>query len=224
MPQDINWIALAAQLIVVFFAIGLHEFAHAKVADMAGDPTPRYMGRVTLNLFKHFDAMGAIMILFTSISGFGIGWGKPVMVDPRKMKNPRWDHFASVAAGPLSNILQAGVWAIFFRVFHMFAPAFLSIEFVFYLLLFGVLTNLGVAFFNLIPLGPLDGHWLVGAFLPDPARYKWYVFNRSFGSMALLIVIFAGQASGFSITGLLVRPPVKFLGQHLLGIDLTYVL
>ena len=97
--------AILAIGIVIFFGLGLHEYAHAKFADLAGDPTPRYYGRVTLNLFKHFDLLGAIMIAFTAISGFGIGWGKPVPMDPRKMRNPRWDHFVAVAAGPLSNLL-----------------------------------------------------------------------------------------------------------------------
>ncbi|MFX9042700.1 hypothetical protein ABTN45_19905, partial [Acinetobacter baumannii] len=64
-----------ATLLVLFFGIGLHEYAHCKVADRAGDPTPRTYGRVTLNLLKHFDPMGAIMIVLTTFYGFGIGWG-----------------------------------------------------------------------------------------------------------------------------------------------------
>ena len=223
MPNDTNWTFFAASLVVLFFAIGLHEFAHAKVADMAGDPTPRFYGRVTLNLFKHFDALGAMMIVFTSLSGFGIGWGRPVMVDPSKMRNPRWDHFASVAAGPLCNVLQAGVWALLFRGFLMFAPAVMRHEFVFALLLLGVVINLGLAAFNLIPLGPLDGHWLVGAFLPDSARYKWYLFNRSVGSILLLFLVLGGQFTGFSFIGNIIRPPVIFVAQYMTGIDLQNI-
>lgn len=68
---------ILAMIIVIFFAIGLHEYAHCKFADMAGDPTPRMYGRVTLNLFKHFDPLGSIMILFTVLNGFGIGWEDP---------------------------------------------------------------------------------------------------------------------------------------------------
>src|SRR5688500_10381483 len=92
---------MLAAAIVILFAIGLHEYCHAKFADMAGDPTPRYYGRVTLNLFNHFDPLGTIMIIVTMLSGFGIGWGKPVPMDPSKMRNPRWDHFVAVLAGPL---------------------------------------------------------------------------------------------------------------------------
>src|SRR5687768_14039545 len=102
--------------IVVFFAIGLHEYAHCKFADMAGDPTPRIYGRVTLDLTKHFELFGTLMMLFTATTGFGIGWGKPAPMDPNKMRNPRWDFFAAVAAGPISNVLQAIVWAIIARL------------------------------------------------------------------------------------------------------------
>ena len=82
-------IQITTSLIVIFFAIGLHEYAHCKMADVAGDPTPRYYGRVTLNLFKHFDPVGTMMIIITTLYGFGIGWGKPAPMDARKMKNPR---------------------------------------------------------------------------------------------------------------------------------------
>ena len=156
--------------IVIFTAIGFHEYAHCKVADMAGDPTPRSYGRVTLNLTKHFEPTGTMMIIFTMMSGFGIGWGRPAPFNPSLMRNPRWDLLASVIAGPASNILQAAVWAIFLRialllptnVFSTSAGPFLSI-----LLLYGVYLNLVLAFFNLIPLGPLDGHWIIGQLLPE---------------------------------------------------------
>src|SRR5579872_2264830 len=96
-----------AQIVVIFVSIGLHEFAHCKFADMAGDPTPRYYGRVTLNLFKHFDPLGSLFILFTILGGIGIGWGKPAPMNPAKMNNPRWDWFIAVIAGPLTNVLLA---------------------------------------------------------------------------------------------------------------------
>ena len=209
-------------LLVIFLAIGLHEYAHAKVADMAGDPTPRAMGRVTLNLFRHFDPVGAMMILFTTMSGFGIGWGRPVMVNPTKMRNPRWDHFFSVAAGPLSNIAQALVWAILFRAVSLFMPSLLTSDFVSYLLILGVMINMSLAFFNLIPLGPLDGHWLVGAFLRGQAQLKWFVFNRTVGTMLLLGLVLAGQFSrgAFSPIGMLVRGPAIFCTRILTGLSL----
>ena len=109
-------IQFAATVIVLFFGIGLHEYAHCKVADLAGDPTPGIYGRVTLNLFKHFDPLGAVMILITSITGFGIGWGNPAPMDPNKMRNPRWDFFAAVLAGPVSNIIQAVIYGTILKL------------------------------------------------------------------------------------------------------------
>lgn len=207
-------------LLVIFLAIGLHEYAHAKVADMAGDPTPRSMGRVTLNLFNHFDPVGALMILLTTLSGFGIGWGRPVMVNPMKMRNPRWDHFFSVAAGPLSNVAQSLVWAILFRSFSMFAPNMLGNDFVYNLLVLGVLINLTLAFFNLIPLGPLDGHWLIGAFLHGQTQLKWFMFNRTVGVFLLMFFVLAGQITngGFDPIGTLIRGPSVVCTRILTGL------
>ncbi|MER3461990.1 MAG: site-2 protease family protein, partial [Armatimonadota bacterium] len=148
------------QLIIIFLSIALHEFGHAKSADAAGDPTPRMMGRVTLNPFAHLDPLGSVMVLITVFSGFGIGWGKPVLVDPRRMQNPRWDHFMSVLWGPLTNIILAVACAVAFRFAIVNGISPLD-EWMF----FAVVINLALAFFNLLPLGPLDGHWLVGAML-----------------------------------------------------------
>src|SRR5580658_8524945 len=100
-----------AEAFVLFFGVGLHEYAHCKFADMAGDPTPGIYGRVTLNLTKHFELYGTLMMIVTALVGFGIGWGRPAPMDPRKMKNPRWDFFAAVAAGPITNLLQAIIYA-----------------------------------------------------------------------------------------------------------------
>lgn len=201
--------------IVIFFGLGLHEYAHAKFADMAGDPTPRYFGRVTLNLFKHFDPLGALMIAITAISGFGIGWGKPVPMDPRKMRNPKWDHFMAVAAGPLSNLLQAVVWAVILR--GLLASGIQFNNFAGMLCLFGVTVNLSLCFFNLIPLGPLDGHWLIGTFMPENMRAKWYLWNRQMGSFLLLGIVILGQLSNTSVITRVIGPPIRFFFSLLVG-------
>lgn len=176
-------------LIVIFFAIGIHEYAHCALADAAGDPTPRYYGRVTLNLFKHFEPLGTIMIILSTISGYGLGWGKPAPMDARKMRNPRWDLFAAVAAGPISNLLQAVVYATILRLMIRAESPALGIHFVQMLLLYGILVNISLMFFNLIPFGPLDGHWLVGQLLPEKQRVGWYRFNRSIGMVGLFVLI-----------------------------------
>src|SRR3569832_101683 len=165
---------ILAEIIILFLAIGLHEFAHCKMADLAGDPTPRFYGRVTLNLFKHFDLIGSIMILITTFYGYGIGWGKPAPMDSRKMHNPQWDFFAAVAAGPISNFFQAAIYATILRILlAAHSPVLGQSLFLLLLLTNGVIINLSLMFFNLIPLGPLDGHWLVGQLLPDQQRYRW---------------------------------------------------
>lgn len=224
---------LIPMAIVIFLAIGLHEYAHCKMADLAGDPTPGIYGRVTLNLTKHFELLGTLMICFTMLSGYGIGWGKPAPMDPRKMRNPRWDFFAAVAAGPITNLLQACVFAAGIRL--LAAEGAHGVPSVlFYLLFYGVLVNIGLFVFNLIPLGPLDGHWLIGLLMPEPMRYAWNKFNRQVGGLLLLAIVFLGRpvldglksagvvppdAPG-SIFGLLLGAPIQFLFHFLTGLPL----
>ncbi len=199
-------------LIAVFVSIGFHEFAHAKMADMAGDPTPRLQGRVTLNVFKHLDPVGSMMIILSSLAGFGFGWGKPVMVDPRKMRNPRWDDFWCAAAGPISNLIQALVYAIVLRLLIMFhVPIggaigdFLAIA---------MIVNLSLMTFNLLPLGPLDGHWIIGHLLPShTARAKWFFFNARYGGLILLAMVFFGQ----NLIGAILGPVITGMLRFMLG-------
>ena len=203
-------------IVVILLSLSIHEFAHAKFADMAGDPTPRLMGRVTLNPLAHLDPIGTIMIVLSSMSGFGIGWGEPVLVDPRKMKNPRWDHFASVAAGPVSNLLQAALYGLAFRLLvggvHNAENAGLVGLFLFA----GVIINVSLALFNLVPIGPLDGHWLVGAFLPEPQRLQWYRFNRGIGGFIFIALVLMPPGP-FDILGRVLRPAVMTLVRLFLG-------
>ncbi|MBS1721591.1 MAG: site-2 protease family protein [Armatimonadetes bacterium] len=210
---------LAATLLVIFLAIGIHEYCHAKFADMAGDPTPRYFGRVTLNLFNHFDPLGTIMIILTTLTGFGIGWGRPVPMDPSKMRNPRWDHFIAVLAGPFSNLFQAAVYAGVLRVALTANPAMLQGDFFSALVVRGVQINLALCFFNLLPLGPLDGMWIFGSFLDEKSRTKWTNWNRQFGWTILIAVILVGQLMpGPGILWLLIGPPIKALFHLLTGV------
>jgi Zn-dependent protease len=157
--------------LVICLSIAIHEFAHAKFADLAGDDTPRMLGRVTLNPLKHLDPMGTLFMAITVFSGFGIGWGKPVPMRPERMKNPRWDHFAAVAAGPISNLLQACLYAVILRVVLMAGPQSFPLLVMFCLI--GVIINVSLFLFNLIPLGPLDGHWLIGLLMPEKYRLPW---------------------------------------------------
>lgn len=189
MPPPEYMLAIA---IVLFTAIGFHEYAHCKVADMAGDPTPAFHGRVTLNLTKHFELTGTLMIIFTMLAGYGIGWGKPAPMRPDKMRNPRWDFFMAVAAGPLSNLIQAGIWAIITRLMAFAAPELLGGWFGLFLPL-AIFYNIALMLFNLIPLGVLDGHWMIGLLMPEKMRYHWFKFNQQAGVFILIFLVLGSQ-------------------------------
>lgn len=211
---------ILAIVIVIFFGLGLHEYAHAKFADNAGDPTPRMYGRVTLDLTKHFELVGTVMILITSFTGFGIGWGKPVPMNPSKMKNPKWDHFMAVLAGPFSNLLQATLFAVVLRVVMLSQVQLSADGFPFALLFYGVLINISLCVFNLIPLGPLDGMWLLGTFLNEKSRYAWTKWNLTSGQFVFIAIVVLGQINpDLSLLSRVVRPVSSALFQLLTGVN-----
>lgn len=215
-----------AKLVIILLALGIHEYAHAKMADVAGDPTPRTYGRVTLNLFNHLDPLGTVMIVLSSLAGFGIGWGKPVPMDPRKMRDPRWDHFAAVAAGPISNLIQAAFFAIALRLTvgnDVFASGFQNViaggaGILPAVLSLGVLINLSLCCFNLIPLGPLDGQWLLGTFLPERNRYLWTRWNLQSGTFVLFGLLMLGWFTPIDILGNVLYPAILGLFRLLMGL------
>lgn len=209
------------KLVIILGSIALHEFAHAKSADAAGDPTPRSQGRVTLNPLAHLDQMGTIMIFVTVLSGFGFGWGKPVMVNPRLMRNPKWDQFLSVLWGPLTNLLLAIFFAVVLRLAVSGTDSLLLAQFC----LLAVVINLFLCLFNLIPLGPLDGHWLLAALLPERIGLRFGIWSRRYGTMALFGIILLDQLvlrkQGMGILTSLIGPPFTALLNLLVGPDLA---
>lgn len=215
MPEGVlPWISI----VITLLSVSLHEFGHAKSADSAGDPTPRSQGRVTLNPFAHLDPLGTLMIIVTSLTGFGIGWGKPVIVNPRYMQNPRVDHFLSVLWGPLTNFILAVVFAIAYRFVALPSGNGMFI----YVCWFGTLINIGLCFFNLIPLGPLDGHWLLAALLPERIGRRFGIWSRTYGTMILFSVILldgfiSNMTNRPSILSIVLRDPIIRVGQLLLG-------
>jgi Zn-dependent protease len=143
--------------ISLLFAITIHEFAHAWVADRLGDPTPRLMGRVTLNPLAHLDPIGTLALLLV-----GFGWGKPVPFDPFNLSRPQRDSALIALAGPASNIIVILILAVLLR----------ATEFI--LLVPLIQLNLILALFNLIPIHPLDGFKIVGGFLSKEQSEEWY--------------------------------------------------
>jgi len=182
-----NIASFVAFLLALVLSISIHEFAHALVAEFQGDSTARYMGRLTLNPVAHFDPMGALMILFSAISGFGFGWGKPVPVNPRNLRaGPRVGMGIVSAAGPLSNVLLAMLFAIPFRL-HLHLPGLLGS-----LLHTVIWVNIGLAVFNLIPLFPLDGYSMLRGILATIRTawaYRWTDVLDSLQSVGPIILI-----------------------------------
>ena len=174
-------------LIGFVISITIHEFAHAYTATALGDPTPREQGRVTLNPIAHLDPIGFLFLVFVALTGFGLGWGKPVQFNPYRMRWGKHGVALVAAAGPISNVILALVLAIpkraFATGFHNLPPN--AQTFVNTL----ITLNLALAAFNLIPLPPLDGLKILTGILPD----FWYpIFARldQYGFVILFLVIF----------------------------------
>jgi Zn-dependent protease len=161
-------------IIMIFgfsLAISVHESAHAWMAKQCGDPTAAMQGRISLNPMDHVDLFGTIIlpfILIISHAPFLFGWAKPVMINPRNFKNPKIDERWVAAAGPISNIIVAIIFALIFRGLTHFLPTFsslLSLESLKTIARLCILTvniNLVFAVFNMIPISPLDGsRWFV---------------------------------------------------------------
>lgn len=202
-------------------AITLHEFCHAKFADLGGDDTPRLQGRVTLNPLAHLDPLGTLMMVISSLSGFGIGWGRPVLVNTNKLKNRRVDNFILTVAGPLSNLFLALLWAIVLRFGLMQVESTDTMIRMFKLYaLISVEINVSLFIFNLIPIGPLDGHWLVSELLPERQRLAWLKFCHGPGMWIFLILVLIPSSSPYDILGKTIYPIAAWIISNLLGIPI----
>jgi len=144
-----------ASLLALVLGITIHEFSHALCADLLGDPTSRYQGRLTLNPLAHFDPLGGLMVLVSSFSGFGFGWGKPVQVNPAYFRvGPRTGLALTSFAGPFSNIVLATLFAAPLRVARSRGVPLPPT--VWLVLVVVVSPNIALALFKLLPIYPLD--------------------------------------------------------------------
>lgn len=191
--------------LVVLIAIPFHEAAHALVSHWQGDDTAVRAGRLSLNPLRHFDPLGALCMLIG-----GVGWAKPVGVNPRNYKNPKVGMAISAAAGPISNFLLAWVSMILYKcVIYSglggLVPALM-------LFLYDMVAmNLSLGVFNLIPVPPFDGSRIVLLFLPQRLYFKAMQYERQIMLIVLLLVFF----------GLLNRPlsiVVNFMWELLVGL------
>ncbi|HPV14780.1 MAG TPA: site-2 protease family protein [Candidatus Cloacimonadota bacterium] len=205
------WVIKAVMIVIVFYSIILHEISHAVVAKWLGDDTAKRQGRLSLNPFKHIDIFGTVILPLLTYFTLGFIWGyaKPVPINPYNFKNPKRDMGLSAAAGPLSNILIGIVFAL---LFHLSTGSYIVSQICWNV----IYLNFLLAFFNLIPVPPLDGSKVLGMFMTDEAYLKWTYQERK-GMMILFIIIVASNIMGLNIIGRVVIPPVRFM-MRLLGV------
>lgn len=175
---------------VLFFSIILHEFAHGWVAYRLGDDTAYYSGRLTLNPLAHFDIFGTLLVpAFCYLSGLPLfGWAKPVPVNPLRMPSPRRDMGKVALAGPAVNLLLALICVLVLKgvlLAQNSIPA-ATLRTLFSFLQYGILVNVMLAVFNLLPIPPLDGGRIVTALLPVRAAL---VYEHALGRYGMWVVI-----------------------------------
>lgn len=202
---------LVGYVVMIFVCLPVHEFAHAFAAYKLGDTTAKWHGRLTLNPLKHLDLFGTLMLMV-----FGIGYARPVPVNPYNFRNPKWGMALSALAGPLSNLLMAIASVGLYRVVILIADAAVTVETLSMwqtivdwsglVLIYAMASvNLSLAVFNLLPIPPLDGSRLFEAILPNSwselmIRYERYIM------IGLFVLMFTGVLDG----------PLAWL-RHMLG-------
>ncbi len=230
--MNLHVVTIIFQIVVLLFAISLHEAAHGWMAWRLGDPTARMLGRVTLNPLRHIDPFGTILLpLLCVYAGFPlIGWAKPTPVTTRNFKHIKRDDILTTLAGPASNLLTAVVALVILLVLKFFnaatvlaavmsaqmgavnAAAMNSSPVLFpvtLLLYYAVLLNLVLMAFNLIPLPPLDGSHVVRNLLP----YNWLRAYDSIGMIGLILIFFFGAR----FIGMIVSPMLGVFNHILLS-------
>ncbi len=171
---------------VVFCCGPIHEFAHAYVADKCGDDTARLKGRLTLNPFAHLDFIGTLMIFF-----FGIGYAKPVPVNPARLKHPRRDLALISLAGPVANLSMAFVSVWVYYILMAVGGSNIAVGAVAYFFSYAAQINVMLAVFNFLPIPPLDGSKIFSAILPDRIYFKIMQYDR-YIMIGLMVLLFTG--------------------------------
>lgn len=196
-----NPLGIISFVIALLIGFTVHEASHAYVADKLGDNTARLLGRLSLNPLAHLDLLGTIFLVFA-----GFGWGKPVPIDLRKLKNPLRDEVLIALAGPASNFLLAIVLGLLFRLLSPFLSPALNL-----LWLLIIILNLRLGIFNLLPIPPLDGSKILQLFMP----LEKYLRLQQIGMLALFLFLLAGG----NLLGQIINIPSNYFFHLLTNIS-----
>ena len=200
-------------LIVLLFSVIIHELAHGYAANSLGDPTAKYEGRLTLNPLKHLDLFGSILLpllLFISQSPVLFGWAKPIPVNPYNFNDKKFGEIKVSMAGPASNFSLAIIFGLILR----FMPeSFISAQPGILLALIYIVTiNIWLGIFNLIPIPPLDGSWVLFSLLPDRLQFIKN-FLRQYRIILLLFLVLYMNQFWFTVTNFI----FQLITGHLLA-------
>lgn len=185
---------IAVWVIPVLFAITVHETAHGWMALRLGDPTAKMLGRLTLNPIRHIDPIGTILVpgVMLFLGGFLFGWAKPVPITWENLRHPKRDMAWVAAAGPLSNLAMALLWAMFARLGLAIGNSSGDLAmYMMYTGVAGIFINTILMLLNLLPLPPLDGSRVVSALLPGPLSYR-YGLLEPYGFPILILLLVTG--------------------------------
>lgn len=211
--ESVNFNNLLITIPAILYALTIHEYFHGWTANKFGDPTARLQGRLTLNPLAHIDILGALCFVFANF-----GWGKPVPINPYNFKNPRRDNVLVSFAGPASNFVSAFLFGVIFQLLRnaTFIPLNVSTN-LFNLLLSGIMMNLSLAIFNMIPLFPLDGSHILEGLLPSAMARKYKEIER-YSPFILLGLIIMGNYGGISIFSMVLGPLIHYFLRLFTGL------